>query len=82
MYISSFSAITGHYLLLIKAPKGIWRIIEKLLFNKLAAGKMYGHVRVAVIDVDSIDFCVIFFYFLESIMCRNQFLESGVERLG
>lgn len=32
-----FSAIAGHYLLLIKAPKGIWWIMEKLLVNILAA---------------------------------------------
>ena len=29
VYKPFFCAITGHYLQLIKAPKGVWRIMEK-----------------------------------------------------
>ena len=41
IYISPFSAITGHYLLLINAPKGIWWIKGKLLVNILVAVDAY-----------------------------------------
>jgi len=37
--MSSLPVIIGHYLLLMKAPKGIWRIMEKRLGKYVSAAR-------------------------------------------